>query len=346
MIATDVSARPVATTQRIAAALFIAALAYPLLLRFLFLVAAEASTATGTVAPEHGPVLALAFALPFAVPCMGVMALLAMRGQEGMDATRVRRLALLVVAVPPLFTAIGNATFLAGIGAWDHIVWWAAWMASIPLWLQVRTKAELPIQVPPFLRIGHGIAALLVLVGYVGMHLGNHLVAWWGPEAHRSVQLVLRTWYRAPLVEVSLVVLLAWLIGSGVALLRIYSRRPDMDGFRILQVALGANLGAFVFSHLMASLWVTRGMLGSDPDWKWAAGGDAGLLGDPWNVRLIPHYFLAVLAVLSHVGLGARIVALRHGASKAAGHFVVAGFGGAGVLMALALTAALLGARL
>lgn len=346
MIATDVSTRPVVTTRRIAVALFIAALAYPLLLRFLFLVAAQASTASANVAPEDGLILALAFVLPFAVPCMGVAALLAMRGREGANACRVRRLALWVVAVPPLFTAIGNVAFIAGIGAWDHIVWWAAWVASAPVWVQARKEAALPIQVPPFLRVGHGIAALLVLVGYVGMHLGNHLAAWWGPEAHRSVQLVLRTWYRSPWVEVPLVALLAWLLGSGVALLRIHSRRADMDGFRVMQVALGANLGAFVLSHLVAALWVTRGMLGTDPDWKWAAGGDAGLLGDPWNVRLIPHYFLAVLAVLAHVGLGARIVALRHGATRAAGRIVAAAFGTTGLLMALVLTAALLGARL
>lgn len=347
MTATDVFTRAAVPTRRIGIALIAAAMAYPVLLRLLFLVAGQAPAVSTPAVFEQGLILALVFASPFVVPATGVAVLWALRGHEGAGACRLRRLALLVTATPPLFTATGVVTFLAGIGGWDHIVWWSLWLASTPWWLRSReTGRSSVLAVPAFLRVGHGIAALLVLVGYVGLHLGNHLAAWWGADAHRSVQLMLRTWYRDPWVEVTLIALLAWLVGSGIALLRIHSRREDMSGFRALQVAFGANLGAFLLSHVIAALGLARGALGIDPDWSWAAGGDAGLLGDPWNVRLIPHYFLAVLSVLAHVGLGARIVALRHGATKPVGRAIAAAFGGIGALLALALTAALVGARL
>ncbi|MGN7725224.1 hypothetical protein ACTJIL_05290 [Luteimonas sp. 22616] len=346
MIASNALTRPTISIRHIAIVLVAAAMAYPILLRLLFLVAGQATPPSATTAIEQGVILALLFVLPFAVPGLGLAALLAMRGREDADGYRIRRLALLVVAAPPLFTGTGVVTFLAGIGGWDHLVWWVMWAASIPPWLCFRDRACAATPVPDWLRIGHGIAALLVLLGYVGLHLGNHLTAWWGADAHRVVQLTLRAWYRDPWIEVSLVALLAWLVGSGVALARIYGRRLEMDGYRVLQVAFGANLGAFLLSHLIAALWMARGVLGIDPDWTWAAGGDAGLIGDPWNVRLIPHYFLAVLAVIAHVGLGARVVALGHGAARRTGHAIAVTFGVVGLLVALLLSAALMGARL
>ena len=38
-----------------------------------------------------------------------------------------------------------------------------------------------------------------------------------------------------------------------------------------------------------------------------------GLLLDAWNVRLIPHYSLAVLFVIGHLAVGSRAVLLGHG---------------------------------
>ena len=47
-------------------------------------------------------------------------------------------------------------------------------------------------------------------------------------------------------------------------------------------------------------------------DWAFATGAPAGLLRDAWNIRLFPHYLLGVFFVLTHLVLGARIVALAH----------------------------------
>jgi hypothetical protein len=49
-----------------------------------------------------------------------------------------------------------------------------------------------------------------------------------------------------------------------------------------------------------------------DTDFLFATGAPAGLLHDSWNVRLIPHYSLAVWALFIHLGCGLRGVLLSH----------------------------------
>jgi len=48
-------------------------------------------------------------------------------------------------------------------------------------------------------------------------------------------------------------------------------------------------------------------------------GGDAptGLIHDAWNIRLVPHYWLGVFFVLSHVASGLRVVLSNHGLKEA-----------------------------
>jgi len=75
----------------------------------------------------------------------------------------------------------------------------------------------------------------------------------------------------------------------------------------------------------------------------WASGAPAGLLPDAWNVRLIPHYFLGVWFVITHVGLGLRDVLLAHKVSPTVADRVAWGVGALGVVVALTITVAQLG---
>src|SRR5262245_10795477 len=50
-----------------------------------------------------------------------------------------------------------------------------------------------------------------------------------------------------------------------------------------------------------------------DTTFAWASGELMVLLLDPWNVRLIPHYSLAVLFVISHLAMGLRRIMLANG---------------------------------
>lgn len=57
-----------------------------------------------------------------------------------------------------------------------------------------------------------------------------------------------------------------------------------------------------------------RTYLGIPTDWNFAIGAPTGLLHDPWNIRLLPHYALGVFLVLSHILSGLRVVLIAHGA--------------------------------
>ena len=81
----------------------------------------------------------------------------------------------------------------------------------------------------------------------------------------------------------------------------------------------------------------------ADTTFAWASGAPVGLLADPWNVRLIPHYSLAVWFVSLHMGIGLRAVLLAHGVSAAAANRVAWAVGILGVALAIPITVAQLG---
>ena len=76
-----------------------------------------------------------------------------------------------------------------------------------------------------------------------------------------------------------------------------------------------------------------RTYLGIDTGWGFATGAPTGLIKDEWNIRLVPHYWLAAFFVLAHLAGGARGVMMAHGVTKAlADRFMVGGAVGAGTV--------------
>jgi hypothetical protein len=61
--------------------------------------------------------------------------------------------------------------------------------------------------------------------------------------------------------------------------------------------------------------------------------GESQHLKDPWNIRLVPHYWLGAFFVLAHLAAGTRTVMMVHGVSKTfADRFMVGGAVVAGVI--------------
>ena len=80
-----------------------------------------------------------------------------------------------------------------------------------------------------------------------------------------------------------------------------------------------------------------------DTNWDFAVGAPAGVMGDPWNVRLIPHYSLAVFLLSAHVACGLRAILLAHHATLGvANRFGVAMITLGGII-ALTITLSMLG---
>ena len=96
--------------------------------------------------------------------------------------------------------------------------------------------------------------------------------------------------------------------------------------FRTFQIASGVYLAFYVLGHMDSVFIFARTYLGIDTGWGFATGAPTGLIKDEWNIRLVPHYWLAAFFVLAHLAGGARAVMMAHGVSKAlADRFMVAG---------------------
>ncbi len=285
-----------------------AALAYPLLLMLLHLCGrqlAEATTATAALSAGLGA--AGAAALVVGVPLLGFAAI------RCSGDLRTRRLAHLAFAAPPLFTLTGAVFFLLGIPNGDYAVWGILWTGAL-IYAARKSPAPMTTAARPAGWIGtaHGLSAGIILAAFVIWHLANHVVALWSLDQNKAVMDVLRLWYRSPVVQPLLVTLLLWQMLSGLRLL--WAKLPSAgDLYSSIQTATAAYLAVFVSSHLMAVFVLGRWLFAVDTTFPWASGAPTGLLLDPWNVRLIPHYSLAVLFLIGHLAVGLRGILLGHG---------------------------------
>ena len=235
-------------------------------------------------------------AFSLAVPVVAVVAVARLEQRP-----RARAIALLAVAAPPLFSLLGGwLDFQRAVPIGSLTVW-------APLWsgLALAAALERPVRAPVlpaprWLAIAHAASASLIVL-FALPHLVNHLAGLLGGDAHVAVMTALRRVYRHPAVEPVLLAAVAFQVASGAWLLR--RALPRCTGWlATLQVASGSYLSWFFLSHVSAALRAR--VRGGDPNWYWLAGGE--LLHDPWSVRLVPYYFLAVIALGVHAGCALR----------------------------------------
>lgn len=258
--------------------------------------------------------------LAFAMPVIALLVAERLAASERPTAAELlaRRVALLSVAAPAIYTFLGVITFMLGVGATDVWAFWILWgaLAVTIAMAESRTPLdEAPSPARPRPRVVHGVVALAVVVVFLCGHIANHFFGLAGPSAHKSVAKVLRYIYRQPVVEPLLLAAFIFQVVSGGYLAWRLTAKA-MDGFRTFQTASGVFLMVFVVSHINAVFVLARNYLNIDSNWGFATGAPTGLIQDAWNVRLVPLYGFAVFFVLSHLAAGARIVLLAHGSSK------------------------------
>lgn len=135
-----------------------------------------------------------------------------------------------------------------------------------------------------------------VLVIFLSVHLANHLVALAGVSAHLATMELLRTVYRAPIVEP--VLLAAFAIQITTGLTRVVAGWQARSG-RVawLQAGSGLYIALFLVIHVAAVL--TARSDGVDTNFHFAA---AGLHVAGYKWFFAPYYSLAVASVFAHVG--------------------------------------------
>ena len=146
------------------------------------------------------------------------------------------------------------------------------------------------------LRRVHRTSAFLLLA-FACAQIGNHLLALRGAAAHIELMDSPRLVYRHPLVEPLLLVSagVQWLSGWGLAV-RGWRRRTVWLAW--LQAASGVGLASFLLVHV-ASVLYGRSVLRLDTNFYFAA---AGLHARSAAWFFGPYYFLAVVALFTHLG--------------------------------------------
>jgi hypothetical protein len=284
-----------------------AALGYPLALVLLHQSGQQFARAMdGIDMLLAGFAVCIAVALVYSVPVLSFAVILRSGGR-----IRMRRLAHLAFAAPPLFTVIGVVFFFLRIPNGDYVVWAVAWLGALAY--AASASPEETALAPPatWVRTAHGVTGATILVVFLVWHLANHALAMFSPDANRATMLMLRTWYRSGLVQPIMLALFIWQLATGARLLWAKIARAG-DVYSSIQTATAGYLLVYIPSHLIAVFILGRWFLGVDTTFEWASGAPSGLLLDAWNVRLIPHYSLAVLFVIGHLAMGLRAILVGH----------------------------------
>ncbi|WAU76559.1 hypothetical protein [Acinetobacter sp. TR3] len=250
----------------------------------------------------------------------------------------VRRLAYACVVSPTLYVLLGVVQALVGSSIPDPWIWCIIWLL-VAIWAfrstDYNSSLEMPINMARW-RVAHGICALIVCV-YVIFHLGNHLVGLIGPTQYEIVMNIGRVIYRAAFIEPLLVAAFLFQVGSGLYLAWKWSGKKH-DFFRTFQIASGLYLSIFILGHMNSVFIYARTYLGIETDWNFATGYPSGLIYDPWNIRLVPHYFLGVFFVLAHLATGLMFLFKAHGVRQP----VINYFWGVGLIGSLIVASAII----
>ena len=280
---------------------------------------------------------ALCLALSFAVPLIAMLTAMSLSeiGRPTEAQVRAKRAALLAVAAPTLFTFVGVVLYMLHDPVPDTLLWFLCWALAIALLLRSTNdppaKAA-PHEVPVPLRVAHGVSALALVMIFLALHIANHLMFPAGAGTYDAVMKVFRHVYRTDILQPLVVALFLFQIGTGLFFVWRLTAVPS-DRFRTFQIASGLYLAVYVLGHMDSVFIFARTYLGIDTGWSFATGAPTGLVKDPWNIRLVPHYWLGVFFILAHLASGARTVIVAHGVSKTlADRFMVGGAVGAAIV--------------
>ena len=113
---------------------------------------------------------AMCLALAFAVPLIAMLAAMSRSGIDRPTAAQLRakRMALLAVAAPTLFTFLGVVLYMLHDPVPDTWLWVACWAIALALLLQSDNDRPARVAVrlvPVQLRVAHGVSALAPVTG-------------------------------------------------------------------------------------------------------------------------------------------------------------------------------------
>jgi hypothetical protein len=227
------------------------------------------------------------------------------------------RVAYFGVGAPALFSFLGGwldfqkALPFYKVGVWNSVGVWILLWGALALAVFLERPSQQPERSPASrarLAFVHGVSATL-LVAFVLAHLLNHLLGAWSGSLHIAFMTAARVVYRSPLFEAMLAIFLLFQVGSGLVLLWRKLGGPVKSWLDTFRAASGVYLALFLLSHLSA-VFRARYLRNRDTNWIWLTADN--LLTDDWSARLVPYYFLGIVAFGLHVGCALHRVLLGH----------------------------------
>lgn len=143
-------------------------------------------------------------------------------------------------------------------------------------------------------------ASAVVIAGFACLHIANHLAALAGIPSHIAFMEAARKVYRQPAVEPVLLLCVAFQVATGLWFI-VHRWKQRHGAVAWLQAGSGALLASFLLIHVGAVLY-GRTALNLDTNFYFAA---AGFHVPPNQYFFAPYYFLAVLALFTHLACAA-----------------------------------------
>ncbi|MCC3860186.1 hypothetical protein [Pseudemcibacter aquimaris] len=249
----------------------------------------------------------------------------------------------LLVATPPFYIFVGTVTGWIGISSLQSPIW-IGFVLLLGAWAffgsEPQEKAQKSSLNFVLIKKIHRISAILLVVGFIGAHLSNHLFALISNEKHEEIRLLLRTFYASDVIEPIMLFLFFLMVSTGIPMANRYMKAKP-DTFRVLQIGTGFYLVLFLCAHINAT--ISARFRDTPTDWIFATG-EAGLINGYFI--LIPYYFLSVLLMWLHVSLGIRAALINKRIDKDRANRIYYRLITIGGLFSAATLAAILGVQI
>jgi hypothetical protein len=254
-----------------------------------------------------------------------------------------RIIAHLAFATPSLYVGFANVAGVLRAPTAVPIAWLVFWALGAMIVLLGARLSPTSVAMRPVghrrLAIAHGISAVSILLLFVGPHILNHLTGFWNGPVHIEVMKAVRHVYRDDIVQPILLALIGFQILSGTALVQRRMRMPS-DFLGTVQTMSGVYVGVYFLAH-MTAVFAAR-YAGTDTNWNWLTRPNNSMLVSLSNLRLIAHYWVGPIAIVTHVACGLRMVLLQRDISSATANRLALALITLGVVVSSVILVALL----